>query len=1008
MRRRALDAKRTLKMSNDNSSRIQKSSHNDDRTSEATCSVNEIKKRSRSAHKAEKSNVTSQKSNSPIPIVNEFSDQSHHSKSKPKRDKKTVDRKHLRRQCDSFLDVGNIGFSSGLNFESLLSENATAFALHQSANNMHLVNISLKNQIVSLKNQVNRLSCDNQRISRQNKMLMLENERLLTTMQNSSLLIQSTVNSIMPQRDDQHELVGIKRRKSGSSKNESDLERSTRCTIKEFDSLLNTLQTKEETRKFRDLDLYLEEEDRSSRKLKSVSQFDVIVKWLNDENSDDHSKDLDSSKDHHSRDGDDDSSKDSSTNQSSYGVNKLLKTGLLNENLVGSFKSLISSVQTSKEKSSDVLPVKEKSIPVERSISVATSLPSVRTNVKVKTSSEVSSVRGTCKNVEQLLPSEIGSEKSLNSGTEKLFQVDAEKTSKIDSKKSFTIDCEKLPQVNVEKTPKIESEKSFRIDSEKLLGIGGEKLLDVDAKKTPKIESEKSFKIGSEKLFEIDAEKSPKLGSEKSFKICSERSLRSDAEKTPTTNNKKLLEIDATSTPQNSSEKSLKISSEKLLRIGIGDDPGLPTNNEICSRSEKEVNLPLENIILGDQTIWMELDDKPQEEEKAEFLQSWLDDLKHKTRKFAESCKSSPVHEPDKKSKATEDMEHVEFIHLCNEMITRMDSLISKDSEKLGPRPSNKSHLIMNFLLNENHSLNLKYSPKKEAFSNEDNKSVTNMKDQPSKDIPRDLLISSPDSDPPLTSVLDSEDDRNGWKAFHKCLKDLEEVNVRRTNDAIRQTMVVRALRKLLAKQCDKITRNNAYASPIRTPNPPPLSLAVECPKAITSGAEEASEKNQSSRKSDSEKTTEYKSPKAGTDSNSESFKENATPEPQPGASKFYQVFSNASKSIYLNNMTLDHSTYQRNLLKGNRLITIPTVPGHLTKYTNNEAFERKLKCKRRKSPNLLKLSAALRRLQEEDKCVPIYWVYIGLMFTLLHVKVWRLFKCFEPVLKNVIFRFYK
>lgn len=856
---------------------------------------------------------------SPIPIVNEFSDQSHKSKNKPKREKKTLGRKHMRRPCDSFMDV--TGFSNSMNIDSLFSENATAFALHQSANNMHLVNVSLKNQIVTLKNQVNRLSFDNQRISRQNRMLMLENERLITTIQNSSLLMQSTVSSILPKREDQYELAPIKRKTSCGSKNESDLERSTRCTIKEFDNLLSTLQTKEDSRKFRELDLYFDEEhDTRKTRLKSVSQYDVIVKWLNnDEQSDDRNSkkgDDSDSKDHDSRDGDEEeSSHDSSQKQSSCEevTSKILDNDFIKENL-GSIKTIVSSTITE-----TATPIAART-PVNEPTPVV--LPASSEVAQFDTKPMITPVQRTSSVISPLLSSSAQPPKTPSSTS----TIEAPNTKE---------------ELEIGKT--ISSKRS-----DKSLGSSNGDV------------ANNNNNDDDHPLIDLSAS--------------------TPAPKTPP--------------PQN-------------------------------AEKDADEKITLENLIFGDMAVWMELDNKPAEAEKTEFLQNWLDDLKDKTRKFAESCKSSPLQiEPDKKPPKNDEMEHVEFIHLCNEMIKRMDSLITKDSDKLSRRPS-KSNAIMNFLMNENNSLNLKYSPKKETSSNGDTRSISAPKDQSVHHQARDLIGNSPiDSiEPPTTSFADLDDEKaDGWKSFHKCLKDLEEVNVRRTNDAIRQTMVVRALRKLLAKQCGKIPKQNTTSHP--TPGPS-FEMLCSSKGANDDGGDvtPVRQKPPTPLKSSSgHRTVDQTSPKP----TSEISSKDQTPREPETETKFSQVFSNASKSIFLSNVNFvpDQTTpptvlnpslrddylswipvmrvnkLQRDLLHHKGCVVNSIAAGDTTSQARKSRHSR---IRRRKcSPNVTKISAALRRLQEEEKGIPMTWLCIGLVFTLMHVKIWRSFAYVAPVLNSL------
>lgn len=205
---------------------------------------------------------------SPIPIVNECSD------SGGSKLKKMHKRRHRsRRLPEPFQQFERINY---------LTDSATTFALHQSAaNNMHLANIVLKPQVSRLLNDNEQLNHRVNRISERNRTLSLERERLLTTIQNTAAILQSTVTSLGREREPRFQLEDVpKKAKSPESAGSDFLERSTKCTIKEFDNLLTALQTsgreKVESRATFDLGY-------GSANSKSLSQYDIIVKWLNNE-----------------------------------------------------------------------------------------------------------------------------------------------------------------------------------------------------------------------------------------------------------------------------------------------------------------------------------------------------------------------------------------------------------------------------------------------------------------------------------------------------------------------------------------------------------------------------------------------------------------------------------------------------------------------------------------------------------------------------------------------------
>lgn len=206
---------------------------------------------------------------SPIPIVNECSD-SGGSKLKKMSHKRHHRSRRLREPFQQFERI------------NYLTDSATTFALHQSAaNNMHLANIVLKPQVSRLLNDNEQLNHRVSRISDRNRTLSLERERLLTTIQNTAAILQSTVTSLGREREPRFQLEDVpKKAKSPESTGSDFLERSTKCTIKEFDNLLTALQTsgreKVESRATFDLGY-------GSAHSKSLSQYDIIVKWLNNE-----------------------------------------------------------------------------------------------------------------------------------------------------------------------------------------------------------------------------------------------------------------------------------------------------------------------------------------------------------------------------------------------------------------------------------------------------------------------------------------------------------------------------------------------------------------------------------------------------------------------------------------------------------------------------------------------------------------------------------------------------
>lgn len=206
---------------------------------------------------------------SPIPIVNECSD-SGGSKLKKLPHKRRHRSRRLREPLQPFERV------------NYLMDGGPTFALHQAAsNNMHLANIILKPQVSRLLNDNEQLNHRVSRISERNRTLSLERERLLTTIQNTAAILQSTVTSLGREREPRFQLEDVpKKPKSAESPGSDFLEQSTKCTIKEFDNLLTALQSngheKVESRATFDLGY-------GSAKSKSLSQYDIIVKWLNNE-----------------------------------------------------------------------------------------------------------------------------------------------------------------------------------------------------------------------------------------------------------------------------------------------------------------------------------------------------------------------------------------------------------------------------------------------------------------------------------------------------------------------------------------------------------------------------------------------------------------------------------------------------------------------------------------------------------------------------------------------------
>ncbi|XKL68185.1 hypothetical protein PGB90_003676 [Kerria lacca] len=210
--------------------------------------------------------LSSEHPSSPVPIINEFSESD---RSKIKSSFASKHNRNMKRIRGTLAEFGNTGIAS---------ENAAAIALQESANNMHAANVSLKTSL-------NRLMCDNEqlnvrmsRMCQKNRHLALERERLLTTLENTAVMLQSTVNSMS--REPCLELEEVQKDKSADSKSVSDmLERSTKFTIKEFDNLLNALQSNDREQKpptFYSAGCV-------STKSKKLSQYDIIVKWLNNE-----------------------------------------------------------------------------------------------------------------------------------------------------------------------------------------------------------------------------------------------------------------------------------------------------------------------------------------------------------------------------------------------------------------------------------------------------------------------------------------------------------------------------------------------------------------------------------------------------------------------------------------------------------------------------------------------------------------------------------------------------
>lgn len=750
---------------------------------------------------------------SPVPIINEFSDQSQQSRVKPRNSAtKTTTTAHRLRRQGSQADVTNAGleFDTCLETGGLLSDNATAFALHQSANNMHMANLNLKTR-------VSRLICDNQqlnqqvdKISQKNHALAIERERLLTTLQNTSAIIKSTVGTL----SQEHEAVfepdplcfQLEAAKTKSLDLESDsdttsdsLERSTKSTIQEFDNLLSALQGREQRVK------QINEKVttvKTTGNQDNSSQFDVIVSWLNTKSM------------QQSRVSNSNSEGDSSTTKS------------------------------------------------------------------------------------------IGDEEYTSNSIPQNLQAD-------------------------------------KSNAEKIIG-------NLSTNDFPeKLEKHESPSTSKGSLV------TPHAGGDQ--QNCEANSHENNAH-------------GGTSSRENSS------------KLVIEEMPPSKT----CSSPKDDANreLSTEDVNFGESTMWQGSDSclKSPAEEKTEFLQNWLDDLKTRTQKFKESRRGSAATSTQPANGKPSDEEHEEFISLCNTMIDRMDSMILKTTRCHNNQRNSQSGQIMKFFMNETKDLNLKYSSrkKKTRIRKHQNKKLRHSNNQHNH-YRRKNVDSTSSSEFSWTDLAELEKDKTSLRTFQKCLANLEEMNMRRTNNALTQTLIIKALRKLMAKQCSRMTKQSEETG------------TEESEDSLDASSEKNADNDGDDERIDTDHETDQVN-EVDQQNGQEMLDADNRPETR---GQMYDVIDNVSKSIIYQDLGDDFT----------QSIGECTACFHQSQLNSPPELLTRLDITQRKrehtfDPSTSKIYHELKRLEmEQQKPIPVCWFYLALILTLSQSGILRLLKYLGRIL---------
>lgn len=425
---------------------------------------------------------------------------------------------------------------------------------------------------------------------------------------------------------------------------------------------------------------------------------------------------------------------------------------------------------------------------------------------------------------------------------------------------------------------------------------------------------------------------------------------------------------------QENNAQSGKSSREDSIKLVIEEMPPSKTCSSLKDDENKEHST--ENANFGESTMWLGSDSclKSPAKEKTEFLQNWLDDLKTRTQKFKESRRGSTATSTQPANGKPSDEEHEEFISLCNTMIDRMDSMILKTTRCHNNQRNSQSGQIMKFLMNETKDLKLKYSSRKKKTKIRKHQSKKLRHSNKQHNYYRhNTADSTSSSDFSWTDLAELEKDRTSLRTFQKCLANLEEMNMRRTNNALTQTLIIKALRKLMAKQCSSMTKQSEETG------------TEESEDSLDASSEKNTDNDGDDERIDTDHETDQVN-EVDQQNGQQILDADNRPETR---GQMYDVIDNVSKSIIYQDLGDDFT----------QSVGEHTTCFHQSQLNSPPELLTKLDITQRKrehtfDPSTSKIYHELKRLEmEQQKPIPVCWFYLALILTLSQSGILRLLK---------------
>jgi hypothetical protein len=386
------------------------------------------------------------------------------------------------------------------------------------------------------------------------------------------------------------------------------------------------------------------------------------------------------------------------------------------------------------------------------------------------------------------------------------------------------------------------------------------------------------------------------------------------------------------------------------------------------------------------------------DDEKKEFLQDWLKDLRTRTRLYDKksqyACNASSIpntwDDANTKTVINNDNEHEQFIKLCKAMMDKMDLMISKSATCQKNLDGNDDDM-------RSRKIRTKKNSRRRSFFPYDVASTLGLMGVDS--IPSSASSSSSSANFAELGENNDEDEAADLQMFQKCLANLEQMNMRRTNHALTQTLIIKVLRKLMAKQMKEESRVSDEVARKFSP----------VQKAVIVKTSVSPERNWSENAGNCGEGSQTAVLLTLTSTQEQA----RTP-----ADDMLQVITNVTKSIIYHDFS--RNNHFRNRPMGD--FQSPTANGDdagVQEFSRRKFFApddfdevaaRRTKIIKKKrtraiieasdteyrKPNSSKILLQLRQLEIEEQgsaSIPLCWLFLALIFTLSQFSLFRVFK---------------